>query len=134
MVLDAHIWIWWVHGDPLLSAEMCAVLDAAEQAGVGVSALSGWEAAKLVKCGRLQLPCPVSEWLRQALAHPGIRLVELSPEICVESTRLPGNFHRDPADQIIVATARILAAPPATMDGKILTYPRVKLALPGAPH
>ena len=46
--------------------------------------------------------------MQQALAYPGMRLIELSPEIAIESTRLPQPFHRDPADQIIVATARIL--------------------------
>jgi PIN domain nuclease of toxin-antitoxin system len=66
--------------------------------------------------------------LRQALGYPGVRLVELTPRICVESTQLPGAFHRDPADQIIVATARVLDVPLVTVDGKILEYPYVKLA------
>ena len=92
-----------------------------------MSAISCWEVAKLVECGRLILPCSVFDWLQQALAYPGVRLIELSPRICVESTQLPGIFHRDPADQIIVATARVLDAPLVTMDGKILSYPRVKL-------
>ena len=92
-----------------------------------MSAISCWEVAKLVEYGRLTLPCPVSDWLRQALAYPGVRLVELSPRVCVESTRLPGTFHRDPADQIIVATARVLDAPLMTADSKISADPHVKL-------
>jgi PIN domain nuclease of toxin-antitoxin system len=67
--------------------------------------------AKLVERGRLVLPCPVGQWLQQALGYPGMRLLPLSPEIAVESTQLPGTFHRDPADQIIVATARIYRCP-----------------------
>lgn len=67
------------------------------------------------------------DWIQQALAYPGVRLIELSLRICVESTQLPGEFHRDPADQIIVATARIMDAPLRTVDGKILEYPHVKL-------
>ena len=82
--------------------------------------------AKLVERGRLTLPCPVFEWLQQALAYPGVRLIELSPRICAESTQLPGSFHRDPADQIIVATARVLDMPLITRDEKILAYPHVK--------
>lgn len=126
IILDTHIWIWWVHGDPALSKETTALLDVAEQAGLGVSAISCWEVAKLVEYNRLQLPCPVAEWLRQALAYPGVCLVDLSPDICVESTQLPGSFHRDPADQIIVATARVLSVPLITADEKILAYPHVE--------
>lgn len=126
-VLDTHIWIWWVHGDRALPAAARTLLDASESAGLAVSAISCWEVAKLVEYNRLTLPCSVSEWLRQALAYPGIRLIELTPHISVESTQLPGTFHRDPADQIIVATARVLDAPLATVDSKILAYPHVKL-------
>ena len=127
IVLDTHIRVWWVHGDPSLSASARALLQSSEQTGIAVSAISCWEVAKLVERGRLALPCPVFDWIQQALSYPGIRLIELSPRICVESTQLPGEFHRDPADQIIVATARILDAPLVTVDGKILEYPHVKL-------
>ena len=127
IVLDTHIWVWWVHGDPALSASTRALLDSSAPTGLAVSAISCWEVAKLVERGRLTLPCPVFDWLRQALSYPGIRLIELSPRICVESAQLPGKFHRDPADQIIVATARILDAALVTVDGKILKYPQVKL-------
>ena len=65
--------------------------------------------------------------METALIYPGIRLLELTPEITIESTRLPGEFHRDPADQIIVATARIHACSLLTVDDKILNYPHVQL-------
>ena len=133
IVLDTHIWIWWVHGDPTLPASTHALLDSSEQTGIAVSAISCWEVAKLVELGRLTLPCPVIDWLQQALSYPGVQLIELLPRICVESTQLPGVFHRDPADQLIVATARALDAPLVTMDGKILAYPHVKL-MPTAPY
>lgn len=89
---------------------------------MGISAISCWEVAKLVERGRLNLPCPIDEWFTQALAYPGMQLLELTPKICVESTQLPGDFHRDPADQIIVATARVYGCPLVTMDSKILNY------------
>ena len=132
IVLDTHIWVWWVHGDPKLSASIRTLIDFSEADGIAVSAISCWEVAKLVELGRLTLPCPVFDWLHQALSYPGVRLIELSPRICVESTQLPGEFHRDPADQIIVATARILDASLVTIDGKILRYPHVELAFPNA--
>jgi PIN domain nuclease of toxin-antitoxin system len=127
IVLDTHIWIWWVHGDSALSASTRLLLDSAEQTGLGVSAISCWEIAKLVERERLALPCPVFDWLQQALSYPGVRLIGLSPRICVESTQLPGGFHRDPADQMIVATSRVLNAPLVTVDAKILAYAHVQI-------
>ena len=64
----------------------------------------------------------------EALAYPGVELIELSPRIAIESTQLPPPFHRDPADQILVATARHLSIPLITLDGQIRSYPHVKLA------
>jgi PIN domain nuclease of toxin-antitoxin system len=68
----------------------------------------------------------VEKWLRLALDYPGIRLIELSPEIAVGSTQLPGGFHRDPADQIIVATARANRCQLVTSDEKMLVYEHVE--------
>ena len=92
---------------------------------VGVSAISCWEIAKLVEYGRLELPTSLDEWFDQALDYPGVQLLALTPEIAIESTRLPGDFHRDPADQIIVATARVYGCPLVTSDEKIVNYPHV---------
>lgn len=125
IILDTHIWIWWVTGSPSLTAAQLHHIRAHASAGLGVSAISCWEVAKLVERGRLVLNQPVLDWLRQALAQPGVRLLELAPEIAVESTQLPGGFHSDPADQIIVATARTYGCPLLTADGRILNYPHV---------
>lgn len=127
ILLDTHVWIWWVHGETELPRECYDVLQEHEDDGLGVSAISCWEVAKLVQSGRLRLPVPVAEWMNLALTYPGIRLLDLSPRIAVESTQLPGDFHRDPADQILVATARIHNAPLVTADKLILRYPHVKL-------
>jgi hypothetical protein len=81
IVLDTHIWVWWVHGDDKLPAKHKAYIQDSESAVLGVSAISCWEAAKLVEYGRLSLPVPVGEWLDQALAYPGVRLLELTPRI-----------------------------------------------------
>ena len=126
ILLDTHIWVWWVHGDARLPSHYQAFLDLYERQGLGVSIISCWEVAKLVENHRLTLPCSVTEWLDQALAYPGVRLLELTPRIVVESTGLPGVFHRDPADQLIVATARIYQCPLITLDTKILAYPHVQ--------
>ena len=126
IILDTHIWIWWVHGDRQLKKYQAEVIAAHEEDDIGVSAISCWEVAKLVEYGRLTLPCSLESWFDQALSYPGIRLLPLTPEIAIESTRLPGVFHRDPADQMIVATARILDCPLITSDRKIVDYPYVE--------
>lgn len=125
IILDTHIWVWWVHGDDRLTPKQQETILAAEVEGIGVSVISCWEVAKLVERGRLILPIAVEEWIAQALVYPGIRLISLTPEIAVASTQLPDEFNRDPADQIIVATARIYDCPLITSDRRILSYPHV---------
>ena len=122
IVLDSHVWVWWVHGDERLTATQREAISAAEADVIGISAISCWEVAKLVERGRLEFPCTLEEWFEQALAYPGVRLLPLTPEIAIESTRLPGGFHRDPADQMIAATARVYGCPLVTSDGKLLEY------------
>jgi PIN domain nuclease of toxin-antitoxin system len=126
ILLDTHAWVWWVHGDARLSDEQRKMLDARTVEGIGVSIISCWEVAKLVEYGRVKLPQVVGEWLGVAIAYPGIRLLDLTPAIVVESTRLPQLFHKDPADQIIVATAHIHVCPLATADDKILNNGHVQ--------
>jgi PIN domain nuclease of toxin-antitoxin system len=127
ILLDTHIWIWWVHGDNRLTKEYAELLQLHEKSGLGVSVISCWEVAKLVENQRLELPCSVTEWITQALAYPKIQLLNLTPQIAIESTQLPQPFHRDPADQIIVATARMHGCLLMTLDGKIHNYPYVEL-------
>jgi PIN domain nuclease of toxin-antitoxin system len=126
IVLDTHILIWWVNQSDWLRAGTLERIET-ESDAVAVSAISLWEIAKLVQGGRLQLSMPVEDWIEQALAYPKVVVVPLSPAIVVDSTRLPPPFHKDPADELIVASARVLACPLITYDGKILNYPHVQL-------
>lgn len=126
IILDTHIWVWWVHGDERIAPSQADAIEEAKSDAVGVSAISCWEVAKLAERGRLALPNPVDEWLSLALGYPGVRLIELSPAISVASTQLPEGFHRDPADQIIVATARMNNCRLVTSDEKIVSYEHVK--------
>jgi PIN domain nuclease of toxin-antitoxin system len=128
ILLDTHIWVWWVHDPERLPKTYKTYIEENESEGLGVSIMSCWEVAKLTEYGRLVLPTSVAEWFDQALSYPGIRLLELTPRIVVESTKLPGTFHRDPADQLIVASARIFDCPLITVDEKILSYAHVQLA------
>jgi PIN domain nuclease of toxin-antitoxin system len=128
ILLDTHIWVWWVSQPGRLVRRHRQLLEQGPDRVHGVSIISCWEVAKLVQYGRLKLDRPVALWIEKALAEPALHLLPLSPRIVVESTRLPEPFHRDPADQLLVATARILDCPFLTEDQKITTYPHVRHA------
>jgi PIN domain nuclease of toxin-antitoxin system len=126
IVLDTHIWIWWVSQARQLTPQIEQAIESPQMTGLGVSMISCWEVAKLVEVGRLQLTLHPLDWLHQASGYPGVQLLDLTVPIVVESTQLPGVFHRDPADQMIVATARVYDVPLLTADSKILNYPHVQ--------
>jgi PIN domain nuclease of toxin-antitoxin system len=126
ILLDTHIWIWWVSADPQLPSATALSIAQSAKSGIGVSAISCWEVAKLVETGRLKLTDSTDNWLALAL-QPPVVLIPLTPAVSCESCRLPQPFHRDPADQIIVATSRIYNYPLVTMDRLIRAYSHVKL-------
>lgn len=122
LLLDTHTWIWLMEGGPELSTELVSRIDAAaESAGVYVSAISVWEVATLAAKGRLRFPVPVEQWVNTALNQPGIQLLPLHPAISLESARLAG-FHGDPADRILVASARLEKLVLVTRDRRILDW------------
>ena len=125
LLLDTHAWLWLVGGlEPLKRSVLSTVERGARQGRIRVSAISVWEVAMLEAKGRIRLSKDCLSWVHDALASPGISLVPLTPEIAVESCRLPGTFHGDPADRILVATARLLGATLITRDTTILSYGR----------
>lgn len=130
ILLDTHIWVWWVTQHPQLTPRQLELIQSEQVNGLGISIMSCWEIAKLVEVGKLQLTLSVNEWLDRGLSYPGIRLLDLTLPIILDSTQLPGQFHRDPADQLLVATARVHNLRLLTSDHKILAYPFVPLALP----
>lgn len=99
-----------------------------ETDGLGVSVISCWEVAKLIEKGRIELSQDADVWMKAALAYPGVQLLPLTPQIALESTRLPGEFHNDPADQMIVATTRVHAVALLTADARLRKYSHVRLA------
>tara|TARA_Y100001001_G_scaffold154515_1_gene169332 strand:- start:516 stop:917 length:402 start_codon:yes stop_codon:yes gene_type:complete len=125
IVLDTHAVIWWVNGGDGLSAEAAAAIDRERMSEDGIiliSSISAWEVAMLVGRGRLTLTMNVDDWLETVGRIPGVRFVPVDNQIGVESTRLPGDFHKDPADRLIVALARHLNIPLVTADQKIRAY------------
>ena len=128
-LLDTHAWIWWVTNDRRLAASARRVIERARAAGgLALSMISVWEVAKKVEKGQLVLDRPVDDWLEAAASRSDLYVAELTRPILVESCRLPQPFHGDPADQIIVATARERRAAIITRDERIRTYPHVRSA------
>lgn len=123
VVLDTHVWIWLVAGDPSLGqAARELIARAAISGSVLIPAISVWEVAMLEARQRLTLSKALRLWISDALAVPGLQLAPLTPEIAIESCSLPGGFHADPSDSMIVATARIEGAVLVTKDSRILAY------------
>jgi len=127
-LLDTHIWVWMVDDPRRISDHILPIVSNAENYPLCLSAISVWEVAKKVSLGKLQMSIPVRDWVMKATRSPFIDLVPLSIEVSLESTMLPGDFHRDPADQMIVATARYLDLVLLTADQKIIEYKHVKTA------
>jgi len=127
IILDTHIWVWNVQEDKRLTKDRQELIRSHESGEIGICAISLWEVAKAVELKRLKFSMPVEDWFVIALDSPGIVLLPLTASIAIESTRLPGQFHKDPFDQLIVASARIYDAPLITDDSDILKYPHVKL-------
>ncbi len=119
-LIDTHILLWW-HGDrDRLSREQQDVIaDAGADSPLEVSDISLWEVAMLYSLGRVRLTIPLREWLDKAVAAPLVRRHGISPAVAAELASLPDSFHRDPADRILVATARVLGATLLTRDRRI---------------
>jgi PIN domain nuclease of toxin-antitoxin system len=124
IVIDTHVLVWAVQAEASrVGVKARKILDASVRAGaLYVSAITPWEIAMLAHHGRLALGRDVGEWVAQALALPGVNLAPLEPAIAVDSVRLPGDLHKDPADRLIIATARHLGFPVMTGDRTILAY------------
>ena len=123
LLLDTHVLVWLLDDSARISDSIHAeIQQAADEDRLFVSAITPWEIAMLVSKGRLRLSRDVAEWIGAALGLPGVRLEPLSPAIAVASTRLPWEVHGDPADRILLATARHLDATLVTIDSQILGY------------
>lgn len=128
IVLDTHVLIWWVNGDSQLSEPAVDAIDSAlsEQRLVMISAITAWEIAMLVEKGRLLLTMDLDEWLDTVDSIEGVEWIPVTRQVAVDSVNLPGAFHQDPADRLIVALARHENADLITADGRIQAYPHVR--------
>lgn len=132
LLLDTHVWLWWLLGQPELPARDRDALDALAAAGTppGLSAISIWEAQMLAAKGRLELRAPLTHWLPIAAAPETVTLLPLDVAVVLALDDLPAGFHGDPADRIVVATARAHSLPLATRDANIRRSRAVSLWKP----
>jgi PIN domain nuclease of toxin-antitoxin system len=123
LLLDTHILVWLAEGTGELSPSSVRRIDEArKELGLAVSAMTFWEVAMLARGRRLSLSLPVREWCRIVVETGGIVEIPVSGEIAIESTDLPGSLHGDPADRILIATARLSGWSLGTRDSRVLDY------------
>ena len=121
LLLDTHVWWWWLTREKRLSrAQARRLRKVTASAPVLVSDISLWELATLQSLGKIELSIPLREWLESAVAPPLVQRCGISPAIATEVAALPATFHRDAADRILVATARVQGATLVTRDRRII--------------
>ena len=126
LLLDTHVW-WWSLTEPeYLSNTAVEMIRQTNPDQRTIASISIWELAMMAAKKRIELKVSISKWLSWAIDDTAIKVVALSPEVAVDACRLPGDFHKDPADRIIVATARVHNFSLLTKDRKIRDYPYVK--------
>ena len=126
LLLDTHIWLRFLGlSGGLRESAIRAIEAAAVHARVFVSVISIWELALLVRRGTLDLHGPVERWAQDALAKPGLQLLPFTPRIAIESVNLPKPMHGDPADRILIASARVERLTLVTLDKDMLAFAKL---------
>ena len=127
IVLDTHVWVWFVSNPELLSKAAKKAIDTSmEQKEIFISSISAWEVALLAAKKRLKLSIDVTDWIGKSERLPFLQFLPVDNSVAVKSVNLPQPLHKDPADRIIIATAITIAAPVVTKDEKLLDYPHVE--------
>jgi len=128
IVLDTHIWIWWIASPNKLSpTSIQAIENEIPHKGLRISSISAWEVAMLVSRGRLELTMDAAAWIARSEALPFIRFIPIDNRIALRAVSLPASAPSDPADRIIAATALTLGTPIVTMDKRMGTIENLRI-------
>ncbi len=123
LLLDTHVWLWFMLANTeLATSDRTTINRAAASGRLRIAAISVWETALLASRGRIVLGEPIAQWIERAVSVRGLSIEALLPRVAIEGSTLPEAFHRDPADRLIVATARVTGAVLMTRDRRILDY------------
>lgn len=125
ILLDTHAWFWALSEPERLSDKALKKIKTTKPSDRGIASISIWEFVMMVTRARVQIHIPIDQWLQQAISDTGITVFKLSPPVAIDSCSLPGEFHKDPADRLITATARVHELTLITKDTKILDYEHV---------
>lgn len=130
LLLDTHILLWWYLDDPKLPDGYVKLLEVSESRNetLALSIISLWEIAKLVSLNKLRINFSLDQWFQEIEEDPGLKVLPLNSRIILESTHLGTAFHKDPADQLIAATARCHELRLMTVDERIIESSAVAIA------
>jgi len=127
IILDTHVWLWWLSNPENLSNKAMKSIDIAmKEKDIYISSISAWEIALLVARNRLTLTIDVSDWINKSESLPFINFIPVDNMIALRAVHLPGSFHNDPADRIIIATGLTMGAPIVTKDDRIMNYSHIE--------
>jgi PIN domain nuclease of toxin-antitoxin system len=120
VLLDTHVWLWWLLGDgSLRSMERSSLDELASKRRLAISWASVWEVEILESKGRIQLLPDFESWIRRATDDSICRVIPVDMDLVFAQRKLPSAFHPDPADRLITATALLTGWPLATHDQRI---------------
>ena len=125
LLLDTHVWVWTQEKPERLGPRTKRLVLGAEHEN-GVCPISTMEIARLVAAGEIELSVTLAEWIARSMDDLAAHTIAVSHEVALEAYALPGSFHRDPADRVLVATARRNGLTLVTADDRILAYPHLR--------
>jgi len=127
IILDTHVLVWWISDPHKLSQNASEIIESEKNNGkLFVSSISVWEIYMLISKGRLKLSMDTDEWISRIEKLPFVEFIPVNNRIAGKSVLLPGEFHSDPVDRIIVATARDVGARLVSCDDRIRGYSEVQ--------